>query len=371
MKIGFGSIKITPSKSMKMAGYIRRKGKSIGVHDDLFVKCIIIDKIPIFSYDLLGISGELFNAIRSRYPDAIVAATHTHSAPLLDSTYTEFLLECSVEAYRKAMSSLEDSVIFFSNFNIDDVCSNRISSKFKGGKDAVLLRNKNGGILIYGCHPTILGPENLLYSSDLAGVLTRKLEDRYGGTYIYLNSCAGDISTHFVRKKRTFNEIDRLSRIFLKQIPSKFRIVEGKVGYKKRNCILECKAKNLDDRVWETIEDGRLYLESERDILTGETIPEKKNISFEINAVKIGEMIFLFYPLELESFTCRKIKKIGRKYGLCSFAIGYSNGYFGYLPAREIRDLPTYENLVSPFDGDAEEKILSVTEDLIQHACLT
>lgn len=371
MKIGFGSTKITPSNSMEMAGYIRRKGRSVGVHDDLFVKCIIIDEIKVFSYDLLGVSVELFDAIRSHFPTGIVTATHTHSAPLLDPTYTKFLLECSLEAHRKAVNSLRESVIFLSDFKIDDVCSNRISSKFTGGKDAALLRSRNGGILIYGCHPTILGPENLFYSSDLAGAFTQKLEDRYGGTYIYLNSCAGDISTRFVRRERSFKEVDRLSKSFVKQIPSKLKIVEGKVEYKRRNCVLECKAKNPDDRIWETIEDGRLYLKSGRDILTGETISEKKNISFDVDAVKIGKMIFLFYPLELESFTCKKIEKIGRKYGFRVFAIGYSNGYFGYLPAREIMDLHTYENLVSPFNEKSEEKILSVTEELVQHAHTT
>ena len=371
MKIGFGSAKITPSNSMEMAGYIRRKGKSIGVHDDLFVKCIIIDEIKIFSYDLLGVSVELFDAIRSHYPTAIVTATHTHSAPLLDPTYTKFLVERSTKAFKTAMNSLKESVIFFSDFKIDDVCSNRISPKFTGGKDAALFRNRSGGVLIYGCHSTVLGPDNLLFSSDLAGAIIKKLEDRYGGNYIYLNSCAGDVSTRFVRNKRTFDEIDRLSKSFLKQIPSKLKIVEGHVVCKKRNCVLECKAKNPDVHIREELEDGRLYLESGRDILTGETISEKKSISFEVNAVKIGGMIFLFYPLELESFTCKKIERIGEKYGFRSFAVGYSNGYFGYLPAREIIDLHTYENLVSPFDERAEERILLVTEELIQRAHFT
>jgi len=371
MKIGFGVSKITPPYSMKMAGYTDRHKAAVGVHDELFVKCILINGVAIFSYDLLGISSRLFNEIRLKLPEAILTATHTHSAPILTPKYVDFLLRRTLKAYNTAKESVKDMGICFSKFKVRNVCGNRVSSRLLGGDEVAIFACDKGGMIIYGCHPTVLGPDNLLYSSDLAGALTISLEKKYGGIFLFLNSCAADVSTRFTREARTFSEIDVLEKKFSKQLPGSFEKLQENVRIEKIRDILKYKLKNPNDPMWNGIDDGKKYLNAGRDILTDEKMAKQGKILFEVEALKIGKTVVMFYPFELQTFTCKRIKGIGEKYGIEVFIVGYSNGYNGYLPARESWGMRTYENLVSAFDEKAEEKILKLTKEVLKRACIT
>jgi hypothetical protein len=46
----------------------------------------------------------------------------------------------------------------------------------------------------YGCHPTTLGPDNLLYSADYPGVLCRIVDEAVGGVTIFSTGPQGDVN---------------------------------------------------------------------------------------------------------------------------------------------------------------------------------
>ena len=369
MKIGFGFSEITPASLTKMAGYIDRHESAVGVHDKLFVKCAVISEFAIFSYDLLGISYELFKEVRSQLPNAILTATHTHSAPVLTSKYVDFLLNKTLKAYKMAVESMKDTEFLFSRFKVNGVCANRISHNFFGGNEAAILKCDKGGMIIYGCHSTVLRSDNLLYSSDLAGGIIRALEKKHKGTFLFLNSCAGDVSTRFTRKSRDFSAVSVLVKRFMNQLPNSFENLQGEIHFEKAKGVLKYKVKNPHDSMWWGIEIGKKYLDAEKDILTGETTKKKGIFPIEIDLLKIGKTIMMFYPFELQTFTCKKIENIGKRYNVHVLVVSYSNGYWGYLPASETLKMKIYENLVSVFGEKAEGKVLKLTEEVLKRAC--
>jgi hypothetical protein len=59
------------------------------------------------------------------------------------------------------------------------------------GKTIAVLTN-------YSCHPVVLGPENLQYSADFPGAMSRVVEEQFeGAVSLYLQGGAGDINPYF------------------------------------------------------------------------------------------------------------------------------------------------------------------------------
>jgi hypothetical protein len=75
----------------------------------------------------------------------------------------------------------------------------------------------------YGCHPTTLGPNNLLYSADFPGVLCRLVDESVGGVTIFSTGPQGDVNpggyspegsmVGVVVPWRTFESAERYGRI--------------------------------------------------------------------------------------------------------------------------------------------------------------
>ncbi len=75
----------------------------------------------------------------------------------------------------------------------------------------------------YGCHPTTLGPNNLLYSADYPGVLCRLVDEAIGGVTIFSTGPQGDVNpggyspegsmVGVVVSWRTFESAERYGRL--------------------------------------------------------------------------------------------------------------------------------------------------------------
>jgi hypothetical protein len=66
----------------------------------------------------------------------------------------------------------------------------------------------------YGCHPTVMGTDNLMISADYPGAVRKVLHGMFPDTVIqFANSAAGDVSTRFTRRAPTFDEVERIGQI--------------------------------------------------------------------------------------------------------------------------------------------------------------
>src|SRR6478672_8067336 len=101
-KAGAASVKITPEKSMWMAGYASRTKPSEGVELDLFAKALVLEdadgnRLALVTMDLIGIPQKLRAIVEEacakqhRIPpeNLVLNASHTHSGP-------EFRVESSL-----------------------------------------------------------------------------------------------------------------------------------------------------------------------------------------------------------------------------------------------------------------------------------
>ena len=95
MYAGTSTIDITPTDNVNMDGMIRDR-KSIGVHDPLYARAVVMannketeDAVAIVSVEICGISARDALSVRQKasestgipYENIIIAATHTHSGP--------------------------------------------------------------------------------------------------------------------------------------------------------------------------------------------------------------------------------------------------------------------------------------------------
>ena len=74
-------------------------------------------------------------------------------------------------------------------------------------------------LMNHGCHPTVLGYQNLSFSADYPGAARSTLRGVYPDTiFLFTNGASGDVSTRFTRRDQSFNEVDRMGRLLAGEV---------------------------------------------------------------------------------------------------------------------------------------------------------
>lgn len=248
IKIGFSKSDITPPPGIVLGGYAGYRPCS-GVHDSLHCKVVVLEQEGIhyclISLDLVCVDESLYRCIAEEVADLgieakrlIVSAIHTHAAPhgVISGKGPLTKVNCSAEeskpeflAYMNelihkvtntckiAMENMESFTLRTAKGDTPPVGSERHTGTIPGGDLTVIqCKTKSGKLLtIYNfpCHPTVLGPDNLMASADF----TANIEELLGGDMaVFLNGAAGDISTRFTRQESSFTECARMGQIAAK-----------------------------------------------------------------------------------------------------------------------------------------------------------
>lgn len=245
---GSYSVEITPDMKVKpipLNGYgDRKKAPALGVHDKLFAKALFMESIDkgsgkhsravIVTTDLCMVNQFMREAVLKKVAHLGVndsnfffTATHTHSAPAgldprlpfeivmgkYDAQLFDFVVEKISEAIMRAHENLTPAQISVSQKEVSQLVKNRRARgydyrtrRFSDSAEhaevdalmsVVRISSEDGKplavLVVYGVHPTILGPDNLLISADWPGVLQRELEKRIGqGIAMFANGAEGD-----------------------------------------------------------------------------------------------------------------------------------------------------------------------------------
>ncbi len=433
--VGSAKTKITPNKSMPMAGYINREHHAAGVLDDLYARALYIESplngsILIVSLDLIRIDNSLYDEIRhvleKEYglnPDTIhVTATHTHSGPEISTEvwntkslsdkekelvmeYRGFLIKKITRVVGQALKNTSPSKIYVGSSEIIGVASNRIDPNAPIDNEAVILVAKNldgeikAVIVNYACHPTILGPSNNYYSGDLAGMISRNIEEEHDTICLYLNGAAGNVSTRYTRKSQSYDEVIRLANQITSSINNK--ICEGleeipvstiitkwfsdiikvrkPASEEELRKMEEFLRKKLDEAITKGYNEA--VLRGIKSDLAAVLIAKERRsfleknrfIELKIATTRIGgHLLLVFFPGE--AFIEYQIN--AKKYSKTKYTmfIGYANGYLGYVPYEANSPKPvSYEEVVSVIDPSEYDKINvlikkaieNITKDLI------
>ena len=161
-----------------------------------------------------------------------LVGTHTHSGPALDeaSDVEERIGEQIGAAVAQAWADRRPALAAVGVGTVHGIGANR---RPDGGPvdDRVMVARFDdtdgrpiATLVNYGCHPTTLGPNNLLYSADYPGVACRDLDEAIGGVALFTTGPQGDVNPGgyspegsmigIVVPWRTFESAERYGRLF-------------------------------------------------------------------------------------------------------------------------------------------------------------
>lgn len=177
-------------------------------------------RVALVSMDLVGISPALREAVDAALrplgfgpTDYILTATHTHSGPG-GFTRSEFFAQVGADRFRpetvaglgaaagravgRALASMRPASCRIGVATLPEVFNDRRGHD-EVDRELILFhwldeRGETIAAQIHvACHPTVLGADNLRWSSDLAGAAERAVERALGGVAIQLASPCGNV----------------------------------------------------------------------------------------------------------------------------------------------------------------------------------
>lgn len=224
LRVGASAASVSPQQQVFLAGYDRNR-RSDGEHDPVFAKAVVVtdahSAIAIVVIDCIGLlypdvvrirerAGQLLNGGLLSPEQIIVTSTHTHAGPDVaglwgahifsngrDEAYIDFLVETAARQVVNALAQLQPATLrvasaqaelsWVENRSEPGLLDNTITTvQFINptGRSIATLTN-------FPCHPTVLGPENHLLSSDYVGGFYQAMDQRHGGANLFLQGAIG------------------------------------------------------------------------------------------------------------------------------------------------------------------------------------
>ncbi|HEX5282757.1 MAG TPA: neutral/alkaline non-lysosomal ceramidase N-terminal domain-containing protein [Bryocella sp.] len=392
---GWARTEVVPPSHYPMAGYLARMKASRGSLTSLYVRALVLQqpslRACIIVADLLLISPAWAARLRKRIAAAvavpagnvIVAATHTHSGPLVDTAPFRFshseagkrtckfmreLEEIFVQTAVTAWRTMQPVRASYKRVQIHGLATDRNHPKKNHTQQFVLLRLKGAkSSTVFGvlpCHPTALGADNLYYSGDLHGEIARRYERQFNVALIANGACA-NISTRFTRRNQTPAQMSRFAALVMRQAETTpfHACAPGAMSIASRS--VRIPVKNF--RHFQVKEDARLIGRLADVAREGRLVANQlrlrpefrcRSVPVSITLLSLGPLSFAAFPFELYAETGRFLWAKARTTALC-----YANGYWGYVYIPEA-SLTGYEVISSPFaaggDNRLREAVLSL-----------
>ena len=223
LRAGAARVDITPAgdAALPMGGYAGRTEGFKGIHDNIFVRAIVVDdgstQAAVVGIELVGVTNSVLEKIDKRVEketgiprdNIMLASVHTHAAPLTgprtgepegkQAAYAAKVEEGVISSIRQAKANLQPARVGFGSgkayvninrrdyfpdngwywlgYNPDQVSDKTLAVlKFESlsGKPIALFIN-------YPVHAVVMGPRNYQVSGDLAGATSRFVERYYKG----------------------------------------------------------------------------------------------------------------------------------------------------------------------------------------------
>jgi hypothetical protein len=248
LQVGYGHSDITPRQPVPLSGFAARCGAPFkGIDDPLHVRALAVqgdqETVLLMVFDLLALGEELHGRILSALAAAtagtrkpvkpILCATHTHSAAAaitllgcgdVSPGYWDQLIPAAVAAARQALAGLRPARLRYVALPLDGESYNRrrvledgrvVMAMKPDGRvrrtgavlDRMLLLRFDdpagkgiAGLAHWAAHPvTVCGPN---VTADYPGELCRRLSERHGIPFLYLQGAAGNINPVFEEMTR-------------------------------------------------------------------------------------------------------------------------------------------------------------------------
>ena len=405
-----------------LAGFAARTAPCAGTHDDLYARALVLDNqrstVAMISVDLLGLPAEFVNRVRAdiaaRIPiepgSILVACTHTHAGPTtiraffnpedcVDAGLMERLAGSITGAVTEAWGERRGARIGVGQARIENFGVNRRTADGRPVDEEIGILKIAGtsgearGVLFhYGCHPTVLGPDNLLATADFPGAAVARIESRLGagGFAMFWNGTEGDISVGHsselsaigvIAPGRTFERAAELGGRMADAVCAALEEIETVAEVELGAC---CRTIGLPRKTYPPAEQtDRALREAERRVaeLSGadETSAEYRQAKSELlyrsiehfyarqeraadrelqiglQAIRVQDAVFAAVPGEVFAAIGLRVKHAAAH---PLFITGLANGYVGYLPSRRAYASGGYEVVSSQCTADAEDRLV-------------
>jgi hypothetical protein len=217
---------VTPDPLLPVSGGVGPSHPVTRKLGDLTVRAFVVDdgttRVAIVGADFLGFPAVLGDKVRAMVHgipprNILIGSTHTHSAPdcygfpdgnghfASDLKYLDSVCARMADAINEAEDRLQPADLkiatgeakgkiaynYYAPQLYDPRC-NVIQAVTAEGKPIATLVN-------YAIHPEVLGPRQGILSPDLVGPLYERIQEKGGGTAIFMNSAQGGMVTADVR----------------------------------------------------------------------------------------------------------------------------------------------------------------------------
>jgi len=422
-------VDITPDIGSPLGGYLLRQGVSRGMLDPICARLLYVGSangnILLVSLDFIHVMDEWSERLARMVGEAtglepervVVWAIHTHSGPGVfrsapagwdgdgEKLYLDRVTEKITERARELPAEAASVALFIGSAAAGGLGTHRneperpvdhelLSARFVTESGETVARLVN-----YGCHPTALGPDNLLFSADFVGAGLSRL-DAYGGVSLFLNGGSGDVSTRFTRSgTNREGEKDRFGKLLAEAADeaqkNEKRITGRGVSVHRTEVTAAYReypdadtAQRAYDRAEEvlareretTADPGRLRrLESVREgtlvtlLLSGMGGPRAhfgdRSMDTSVTLAAIGGLSIVFFPGEVMSETSLDLKQsVEGPLMVC----GYAGDYFGYLaqPATahdegKHGDDMDYESMMAVLDAESIRRLINGAKGML------
>ena len=265
LKAGIARVEITPSTSMPMYGYAKRKcGPATGTHDPLFAKVLVLEaggsRMALVTADLGSLVSETLRREVASKLDIhvlLLSASHTHSAPSFlpfgsAPASGEEAQSYLAEIEQKIFGAIDEAsrTMFPARLGVGagalQLGYNRLLIREDGraravfdnleripygpvDPEVVLLRVEDAegrakALLVhYAAHPVVLGPTSCQYSADYPGVVQSVVERELEGTQVmFVQGGAGDINPLFQgrsgRQEDDFAVMEKMGQLLAAEV---------------------------------------------------------------------------------------------------------------------------------------------------------
>lgn len=394
MKIGIGESDITPGFPCPLAGFgLARTANHTGVHDPIGVRCALFEsngeQLALVSCEVIGLKKKVIDEILDAVPSEldipkeriVFNCSHTHGAPVIEGDFIALLAAGVVRALTLAREDLRERGIHagvasheeWLGFNrrnleagflpVDREIPFILISEPDGKLRSVLFH--------YACHPSILGPDNLLITADWPGFTRRILQEHLGAhvSILYLKGTEGDINTGYSAgisslgikiPTRTYATAERVGRVIARSLllarEAAIPVNNPSIRFRSQMFDLvfrspeELPAARARRNFWEE-EVARIASQDrpsphllaarvehiyskftvtalEEILATGRDVHPCKQIAFAI-----GDLGFLGFPGEFFVESGLQTKREAK--ARIAFPLGITNDYLGYFPTGE------------------------------------
>jgi neutral ceramidase len=376
---GFGEADITPRPGEPLAGYGKRHdGGCRGVHDAQRARALALSgggrAVVLITADLLLVSDGLADAVTRRLArtqglqrDQIYfCASHTHSGPggfgtsFIERFWLgaprpevfERLAERLASAAAQALRTMSPASWCFRSVRVPEAVQNRVAPGLPVDADLSVLAVRTRAtrrtclLTVFGAHPTILGPANLLASSDYPGYLAEILERAPGVKVLFCAGAVGSTSCRGLPPARDF----LAARAYAARLAQ--RVSEMLAGAPfSPTAAVTC--------LYAPVELGPLQFRlggslRASPLAGGLLIGARQGC---LQALTVGPVVFLGAPGDINGELSLKIKEHARARGFQAVVTSFAGRYVGYLlPAYYYNDFVDNEtrlmSMFGPLNGE-------------------